>query len=100
MRGLKTMLLLAVALVIAWAPEISFSQRIIYTVCRQYVVEKNCYRCSSHFAVQTESEAQKKCKRWGADEDPYYFPTVGAVFSWKLPNCTCGSDRGEGPEDE
>ncbi len=95
MRCLRNMFLAAMVVLSFGIPNLALGQgpgRIIYTVCRKYVVDRNCYKCSKYFAVRSESEAQAKCSRWGADEDPYYFPSVGRVFAWKLPNCTCDSD--------
>lgn len=97
MRYLRNMFLAAMVLLSFGIPNLVFGQRIIYTVCRKYMVERNCYKCSNYFAVRSEAEAQAKCARWGADEDPYYFPSVGRVFSWKLPNCTCDHDESENP---
>jgi hypothetical protein len=94
MRFLRNMFLAAMMVLSFGIPNLALGQpgRVIYTVCRKFVVDRNCYKCSNYFAVRSESEAQAKCSRWGADEDPYYFPSVGRVFSWKLPNCTCDSD--------
>lgn len=100
MRYLRSMFLVAMVVLSFGIPISASAQaigQVIYTVCRKYMVERNCYVCSKYFAVRSESEAQAKCSRWGADEDPFYFPSVGAVFAWKLPNCTCDSDEGENP---
>jgi len=91
MRRLAKLLIPIVALGIFAIPEFASSQRVIYVVCRQYVPEKGCYKCSDYFSVQTEDEAVRKCGRRGYDE-PNYFRSVNAIRRWVLSNCTCGDD--------
>jgi hypothetical protein len=68
--------------------EIASSQPIL-AVCRTYVANKNCYKCSDYFSVRSQDEAEERCSQMGYDETNY-FPSVGAIAAWKLGNCTCG----------
>lgn len=92
---MKTIGGMFVALAALWTlafPTVAWSQpNIIFVVCRHYNADKNCYVCSDYFSVRTEEEAQKKCAR--RNGDPYYFPSVGRVFAWKVSHCTCEEEQ-------
>lgn len=89
MKSMRKLLVLMVAVVLLVIPSIASAYQIIYTLCQWYDVEKNCYHCSDYFSVRSEEEAQRKCR--GAT--PYYFPSVGALHSWMLGNCTCDKEE-------
>ncbi len=90
MKTWRKFLLIAVTVISFGLPATAHS--IVFVVCRKFVPEKGCYKCSSYFSVQNEDEAQRKCARMGYSE-PNYFGSVGAVFRWMLPNCDCGDDE-------
>ncbi len=86
---MKLMLKLLVVAILAVSfalPEVAWSQ--VYFVCRKYNPDKNCYICTSQSSTSTEEDAQARCAKRGMDE-AFYFPSIGAVAAWKLPNCTC-----------
>jgi hypothetical protein len=87
MPGLFVLGILVVSLAL---PEMALPQ--VYCVCRKFNPTKNCFICTGHFTTSSEEEAQARCAKRGMDE-AYYFPSVGAVFRWKLPNCTCLEER-------
>ena len=90
MKLILKLFVLAVLVVCFALPEIAWPQ--VYTVCRKYNPDKNCYICTGHFSVSTEDEAQARCAKRGMDE-AFYFPSIGAVAAWKLGNCTCLKER-------
>jgi hypothetical protein len=71
-------------------PEVAWSQ--VYFVCRKYNPTKNCFICTDYSSTSSEEDAQARCASRGLDE-AHYFPSVGAVFAWKLGNCTCFEER-------
>jgi hypothetical protein len=91
MKRLRAIILIVMAVVLFGLPELASSQRVIYVVCRKYVAEQNCNKCSDYFSVQNEDEAIRKCKKKGYAE-PNYFPSVGRIRAWVLSHCTCGDD--------
>ncbi len=87
---LGTVAVVAAAILFA-LPDMTFSAQVL-VVCRRYVTEGNCHKCSDYFYVNTEDEAQSRCGKLGAT--PYYFPGVGAMEFWMRGNCPCpGLDR-------
>jgi hypothetical protein len=64
----------------------------IYVVCRKFVAERNCYKCSDYFHVRSEDEAKKKCGKKGYSE-ANYFGSMRSLQRWILPNCTCDNDE-------
>lgn len=89
MNSIKKVFVLAATVLLLGLPNVASSQRVIFTICQWYNVEKNCYRCSDYFSVRSEDEARRRC-RGGT---PYYFPSVGALHGWMVGNCTC--DHGD-----
>jgi hypothetical protein len=90
MKTILTLLVLAILAVFIVLPEVAWPQ--VFTVCRKYNPDKNCYICTDYFSVSSEEEAQARCARRGMDE-AFYFPGAGAVAAWKLGNCTCAEER-------
>jgi hypothetical protein len=91
MNRLRSIILMVMAVLLFSLPELASAQRVIYVVCRKYVAESNCNKCSDYFSVQNEDEAIRKCQRKGYSE-PNYFPSVGRIRAWVLSHCTCGDD--------
>lgn len=89
MNAMKKLFVLGLVVALVAVPSLASPQRVIYTLCRWYNAEKNCYRCSDYFSVRSEEQAQRRC-RGGT---PYYFPSVGALHGWMISNCTCGDDE-------
>jgi DNA phosphorothioation-dependent restriction protein DptG len=89
MRSLRKLFVVGVVASLLGMPSFAYSQQIIFTLCRWYNAEKNCYRCSDYFSVRSEEQAKRKCK----GGTPYYFPSVFALQSWMIANCTCGEDE-------
>jgi hypothetical protein len=87
MLRIAILAILAISLVL---PELAWSQ--VYFVCRKYNPDKNCFICTNYSSTSSEEEAQARCANRGLDE-AHYFPSVGAVFAWKLGNCTCLEER-------
>jgi hypothetical protein len=90
MKIMLRLLVVAILAVSIALPEAAWSQ--VFTVCRKYNPDKNCYICTDYFTVSSEEEAQARCAKRGMDE-AFYFPGVGAVARWKLGNCTCLEER-------
>lgn len=63
MKAWRKFLLVAVTVISFGLPATAHS--IVYVVCRKFVAEKGCYKCSSYFSTQSEDQAQKKCARMG-----------------------------------
>ena len=91
MKPMLRLVVLAVLVVSFVLPQLAWSQ--VYFVCRKYNPTKNCYICTNYSSTSSEEEAQARCGARGMDE-AHYFPSVGAAFAWKVPNCTCLEERG------
>jgi hypothetical protein len=59
----------------------------VLVVCRRFVADQSCYKCSDHFYVNSEDEAQRRCDKLGAQ--PFYFPGIGPMAFWMRGNCSC-----------
>lgn len=88
MVSFRKLFIMTVAAVFLGLASMASAQQIIYVVCQSYSASKNCYRCSDYFSVRSEEQAQKKCR--GAT--PFYFPSVPALQTWMISNCTCDED--------
>jgi hypothetical protein len=61
---MKTLLkVIVITLVgLCFAPEVPAQDgRTVYVVCRKFVAEKNCHKCSDYFHARSEDEAKAKC---------------------------------------
>ncbi|MGC8658837.1 MAG: hypothetical protein ACP5U1_07160 [Desulfomonilaceae bacterium] len=89
-RSLKACLVVVAGLCLT--PQIQAqSGRPVYVVCRKYISERSCFKCSDYFHANSEKEAREKCLSNGYDE-PNYFRSLFAVRRWLLGHCTCGKD--------
>jgi len=97
MKHLRATIAAVMVIVLLGLPELACSQRVIYVVCRKYVAQENCHKCSDYFAVQTEDEAVRKCEKRGYTDfaEPNYFPSLGRVAAWILSHCTCGDGESD-----
>jgi len=87
---LKVMVIMLVGL--CFAPEVpAQGGRTVYVVCRKFVAEKNCHKCSDYFHARSEDEAKAKCGKKGYSE-ANYFGSFGSMTRWMLPNCSCDND--------
>ena len=59
----------------------------ILVVCRRFVADQSCHKCSDYFYVNSEDEAQQRCGKLGAQ--PFYFPGVERMSFWMRRNCSC-----------
>ncbi len=85
MRRMLLVLAIGLVAVLFTVPDQASSQ--VLTVCRRFVADRSCYKCSEYFYVDSEDEAQQRCAKLGAQ--PYYFPGVRAMERWILGNCPC-----------
>ncbi len=60
---MKTLLTSVMAMFVwlLFAPPVPARAQIgdVYVVCRKFVAERNCYKCSDYFHVRSEDEAKK-----------------------------------------
>ena len=86
MKNLVKIFVVTAAAILFALPDLACSTPVL-VVCRRYVAEGNCHKCSDYFYVNSEDEAQRRCDKLGAT--PYYFPGVGAMEFWMRGNCPC-----------
>jgi len=84
MKGLKILMAL-VAITLFAVPDWACSQ--VLVVCRRFIADKGCHKCSDYFYVNSEDEAQQRCGKLGGD--PFYFPGVGRMSFWMRGHCSC-----------
>jgi hypothetical protein len=85
MKKWLKVLMVVVAVILFAVPEWACSQ--VLVVCRRFIADEACYRCSDYFYVDSEDEAQSRCGELGAD--PYYFPGIGRMAVWMRGHCSC-----------
>lgn len=87
MKSVRRIIVAALVVAMLGLPVVA-SARIIYVVCAGWDAQKNCTHCSDYFSVQSEAQAEERCRSMGLPT-PNYFPSVQRVFDWKRPNCSC-----------
>ena len=87
-KGLK-ILMVVVAVILFVLPELACSQ--VMVLCRRFIADQGCHKCSDYFYVNSEDEAGQRCGKLGGQ--PFYFPGLGPMSFWMRGNCSCkGTD--------
>ena len=86
MKQALKVLMVVVAVILFAVPDWAACSQVL-VVCRRFIADGSCYKCSDYFYVDSEDEAQSRCGELGAD--PYYFPGIGRMAFWMRGNCSC-----------